>query len=195
VERRVSLFGHDGKIKLLGFINRGRMGSYRDAVILGQTIGTTPDTALVRKYASRAGGSINIEQGISDDLGFFLRASANDGSKEAYEFTDVNRSLSTGLSLKGAAWERKDDTVGAAFEIAGISNSARAYFNAGGLGILIGDGRLPHYGSETVLETYYDAQLVRNVHAALDYQFIANPAYNSDRGPVSVFGVRLHGEF
>jgi high affinity Mn2+ porin len=195
VERRVSLFGHDGKIKLLGFINRGRMGSYRDAVILGQTIGTTPDTALVRKYASRAGGSLNIEQGVSDDLGFFLRASANDGSKEAYEFTDMNRSLSTGLSLKGAAWERKDDTVGAAFEIAGISNSARAYFNAGGLGILIGDGRLPHYGSETVLETYYDAQLVRNIHAALDYQFIANPAYNSDRGPVSVFGVRLHGEF
>ena len=195
VERRISLFGHDGKVKLLGFLNRGRMGSYRDAVALGQATGTLPDTALVRKYASRAGGSVNIEQGISDDLGFFLRASMNDGGKESYEFTDMNRSLSTGLSLKGAAWDRKDDTVGAAFEIAGISNSARAYFNAGGVGILIGDGRLPHYGSETVLETYYDAQLIKGVHAALDYQFIANPAYNSDRGPVSVFGVRLHGEF
>ena len=195
VERRISLFGHDGKVKLLGFLNRGRMGSYRDAVALGQATGAAPDTALVRKYASRAGGSVDIEQGISDDLGFFLRASMNDGGKESYEFTDMNRSLSTGLSLKGAAWDRKDDTVGAAFEIAGISNSARAYFNAGGVGILIGDGRLPHYGSETVLETYYDAQLIKGVHAALDYQFIANPAYNSDRGPVSVFGVRLHGEF
>ena len=195
VERRISLFGHDGKIKLLGFVNRGRMGSYRDAVALGQATGTVPDTALVRKYDSRAGGSVNIEQGISDDLGFFLRASANDGGKESYEFTDMNQSLSTGLSLKGASWARKDDTVGVAFEIAGISNSARAYFNAGGIGILIGDGRLPHYGGETVLETYYDAQLIKGVHAALDYQFIANPAYNSDRGPVSVFGVRLHGEF
>jgi high affinity Mn2+ porin len=195
VERRISLFGHDGKIKLLGFVNRGRMGSYRDAVALAQATGATPDTALVRKYDSRAGGSVNIEQGISDDLGFFLRASVNDGGKESYEFTDMNQSLSTGLSLKGASWSRKDDTAGVAFEIAGISNSARAYFNAGGIGILIGDGRLPHYGSETVLETYYDAQLIKGVHAALDYQFIANPAYNSDRGPVSVFGVRLHGEF
>ena len=195
VERRISLFGHDGKIKLLGFVNRGRMGSYRDALALAQATGTLPDTALVRKYASRAGGSVNIEQGISGDLGLFLRASANDGGKESYEFTDMNQSISTGLSLKGTSWDRKDDTVGAAFEIAGISNWARAYLNAGGIGILVGDGRLPHYGSETVLETYYDAQLIKGVHAALDYQFIANPAYNSDRGPVSVFGVRLHGEF
>ena len=106
-----------------------------------------------------------------------------------------NQSLSTGLSLKGTSWDRKDDTVGLAFEIGGISNAAQAYFAPGGLGILIGDGRLPHYGSETVMETYYDAQLVKGVHAALDYQFIANPAYNADRGPVSVLGFRLHGEF
>jgi high affinity Mn2+ porin len=195
VERRISLFGHEGKIKLLGFINRGRMGSYRDAVALGQVTGATPDTALVRKYASRAGGSVNIEQGISDDLGFFLRASLNDGSKEAYEFTDMNRSFSAGLSLKGASWQRQDDTVGAAFEIASISDAARAYFRAGGPGILIGDGRLAHYASETVFETYYETQLIKGVHAALDYQVIADPAYNADRGPVSVLAIRLHGEF
>jgi high affinity Mn2+ porin len=195
LERRISLFGHDGKVKLLGFVNRGRMGSYRDAVAMGQANGTIPDTALVRKYASRAGGSLNMEQGLTDDLGFFLRASVNDGGKESYEFTDMNQSFSTGLSLKGASWERKDDTVGVAFEIAGISNAAKAYLNAGGLGILIGDGRLPHYASETVFETYYDAQLIKGIRAALDYQFIANPAYNADRGPVSVLAVRLHGEF
>ena len=28
-----------------------------------------------------------------------------------------------------------------------------------------------------------------------DYQLITNPAYNADRGPVSVFSARLHGEF
>jgi high affinity Mn2+ porin len=194
LERRISLFGHDGKVKLLGFLNRGRMGSYRDAVALGQATSTLPDTALVRKYASRPGGSLNVEQGLSDDLGFFLRGSMNEGGKESYEFTDINQGFSTGLSLKGASWERKDDTVGLAFEIAGISNSAQAYLNAGGLGILVGDGRLPHYASETVLEIYYDAQLVKGIHAALDYQFIANPAYNEDRGPVSVLGLRLHGE-
>ncbi len=194
-ERRISLFGHDGKVKLLGFVNRGRMGGYRDAVALAQATGTLPAVALVRKYSSRAGGSFNMEQGLSDDLGFFLRASMNDGGKESYEFTDMNQSLSTGLSLKGASWERKDDTAGVAFEIAGISNSARTYLNAGGLGILVGDGRLPHYASETVLETYYSAALWKGIQATLDYQFIANPGYNADRGPVSVFGVRLHGEF
>jgi high affinity Mn2+ porin len=195
LERRMTLFGHDGKVKLLGFVNRGRMGRYQDALALAVASGTAPDTALVRRYASRRGGSVNLEQGLTDDLGFFLRASTNDGSKESYEFTDINKSVSTGLSLKGAAWERKDDTAGIAFEIAGISDSAKAYLNAGGLGILVGDGRLPHYASETVLETYYDAQIVTGIHAALDYQFIAHPAYNADRGPVSVLGLRLHGEF
>ena len=163
---------------------------------LRQATGTLPDTALVRKYASRPGGSLNVEQGLSDDLGFFLRASMNDGGKESYEFTDINQSFSTGLSLKGASWEPQGRHGGRwPLKSRGISNAAQAYLAAGGLGILIGDGRLPHYASETVMETYYDAQLVKGIHAALDYQFIANPAYNADRGPVSVLGFRLHGEF
>jgi high affinity Mn2+ porin len=195
LERRISLFGHDGKIKLLGWVNRGRMGGYTDALALARATGTTPDVALVRHYRSRPGGSLNVEQGLTDDLGFFLRASAEDGSKESYEFTDINQSLSTGLSLKGTSWERKDDTVGMAFEIAGISKEAQDYLAAGGLGVLVGDGQLPHYANEVVLESYYDVQLIKGVNAALDYQFVANPGYNPDRGPVSVLGLRLHGEF
>ena len=193
LERRITLFGQGGKIKLLGFVNRGRMGAYKDALALAT--GGPPDTSLVRHYRSRPGGSLNVEQGLTDDLGFFLRASMEDGSKESFEFTDINQSLSTGLSLKGTSWERKDDTVGLAFEVAGISKSARAFLAAGGLGVLVGDGRLTHYANETVIETYYDAQIVKGINAALDYQFIANPAYNADRGPVSVLGLRLHGEF
>ena len=194
-ERRITLFGHDGKVKLLGFVNRANMGKYSDALALARATGTLPDVALVRHYRSRAGGSLNVEQGLSDDLGFFLRASMDDGGRESYEFTDISKSLSTGLSLKGTSWDRKDDTVGLALEIGGISNAARAYLAAGGLGVLVGDGRLTSYGAETVLESYYDVQLVKGINAALDYQFIANPAYNADRGPVSVFGFRLHGEF
>jgi high affinity Mn2+ porin len=195
LERRITLFGQGGKIKLLGFVNHGRMGGYRDALALAQTTSAVPDVALVRHFHSRPGGSLNVEQGLADDLGFFLRASMEDGSKESFEFTDINQSLSTGLSLKGTSWERKDDTVGLAFEVAGISKSARAFLAAGGLGVLVGDGRLTHYANETVIETYYDAQIVKGINAALDYQFIANPAYNADRGPVSVLGLRLHGEF
>ena len=107
----------------------------------------------------------------------------------------MNRSLAAGLSLKGASWGRKDDTVGLALETSAISDAARDYLDHGGLGLLIGDGRLPHYGAEAVLEAYYDAALWPGVHVAADYQFIANPAYNPDRGPVSVLGVRLHGGF
>ena len=195
IERRIGLFGLDGKIKLLGFVNRANVGKYSDAVALARATGTLPDVALVRHFRSRAGGSLNVEQGLTDDLGLFLRASMDDGGREAYEFTDISKSLSTGLSLKGTSWERKDDTVGLAFEVAGISKDFRNYLAAGGLGVLVGDGQLPHYSNEVVLETYYDAQLIKGVNVALDYQFIANPGYNPDRGPVSVLGFRLHGEF
>ena len=98
-------------------------------------------------------------------------------AREIYEFTDMHQSLSTGLSLKGTSWGRKDDTVGLAFETSAISKSAQAYLAAGGLGLLIGDGRLTHYDNEAVIETYYDVQLFKGVNAALDYQFINNPGY------------------
>ena len=194
-EERHTLWGKPGKLKLLAFVNRGRMGSYADAVALSQLTGEPPDTALVRRYASRPGGSLNLEQQITDDLGAFARASLNDGSKEAYEFTEINRSVSLGLALKGAGWGRSGDTAGLAGVVNGLSDSARSYFAAGGLGILIGDGRLPHYGSEDILEAYYNAALTDWLSTGADYQFIANPAYNTDRGPVSVLGVRLHAQF
>lgn len=194
-EERHKLFGRDGKLKLLGYVNRGRMGDYNDAVAFGELTHSTPDVALVRNYASRPGASLNFEQGVADNLGLFARASINDGSKETYEFTDINRSLSLGLSLKGAEWSRPDDTIGLAEEVAGISSAARNYFANGGLGILVGDGKLPQYGLENVVETYYSAKVTNWFTATFDYQFIANPAYNPERGPVSIFGIRLHGEF
>ena len=195
LERRIALWGHDGKIKLLGFVNRGRMGAYKDAVALAALNRLPADTALVRRFRSRPGGSFNLEQGITEDLGFFLRASLNDGSQETYEFTDMNRSVSTGFSLKGTAWERGKDTVGLAIETSAVSRAARSYLAAGGLGLLIGDGRLTRYRDEQVMEAYYDAQLIKGVNAALDYQLIANPAYNADRGPVFILGMRLRSAF
>jgi high affinity Mn2+ porin len=193
-EARTAWFGHSGKIKLLGFVNRGRIGDYRDAVALGKATGTVPDTALVRHYASRPGGVLNLEQQVTDDLGAFARLSLNDGSKEAYEFTEINRSVALGLSLKGTSWGRKDDTIGFAGVNNVLSDSARDYFADGGLGILIGDGRLPHYGDERILEIYYDAAMTGWLSLSADYQFIDNPAYNPDRGPVSVFAGRLHAQ-
>lgn len=194
-EERHTWWGMPGKLKLLGFVNRGRMGSYDDAVRLAQMTVTTPDTGLVRRYRSRPGMSINFEQQIDADVGVFARASINDGSREADEFTEINRSLSVGLSLKGTDWDRPNDTVGLAGVVNELSAPARRYLADGGLGILIGDGRLPHYGTEDIVEIYYAAQLSDGLDAGVDYQFVANPAYNRDRGPVSVLGFRLHGQF
>ena len=194
-EARPTFWGRQGKIKLLGFLNRGRMGSYADAVRLAQATGDVPDMALVRRYASRPGMSLNIEQPLSDTFGAFARASLNDGSKEAYEFTEINRSLSAGLSLKGKDWGRPDDTFGIAGVINALSAPARVYFAAGGLGILIGDGQLPHYGTENIAEAFYSLAATTWLAVSADYQFIANPAYNRDRGPVSILGARVHAQF
>jgi high affinity Mn2+ porin len=194
IERRYSLFGQAGKIKLLGFLNRARMGSYRDAIALGVATHSAPDTALVRRYRSRPGIAVNLQQQIGDALGVFLRLSANDGSQETYEFTEINRGLATGLSLKGADWGRADDTVMLALVHDEISREARAYFAAGGIGLLIGDGALVHSGPENIVEAAYSYNLDKGLEVTGDYQWILRPGYNADRGPVSVIGLRLHWE-
>lgn len=194
LEARHQWEDHPGKVKVLAFVNRGKMGDYRDAVQLARQTGDAPDAALVRQKSSRPGISVNVEQELSSDLGVFMRASANDGSKEAYEFTEINRSLSAGLSVKGNRWGRPSDIVGVAAVANGLSGAARHYFAAGGLGILIGDAAL-NYGPEKILEAYYSLKVNKHFLVALDYQHVNNPAYNRDRGPISIYGVRLHSEF
>jgi high affinity Mn2+ porin len=138
--------------------------------------------------------SLNLEQQISPDLGMFARAGIASGGVEPYEFSDIDRTLAAGLSLSGKQWGRPDDTIGIAGVVNGISNAHKGYFNAGGLGILAGDGQLPNPGPEKIAEIYYSFPIA-NWRATLDYQFIANPAYNRDRGPVSVIGTRLRAQF
>lgn len=193
-EERHELFGQPGKVKVLFFVNYGRMGKYADAIRAAAGTGTVPDVAAVRRDMTRTGFAANFEQQITPDLGAFARLSFNDGTKEAFEFTEINRSLSAGLSLKGSSWGRPDDTVGLAGVINALSSDARKYFVAGGNGILIGDGALT-YGLEQIIETYYNFQVVDGLTLGIDYQFIQNPAYNQARGPVSVLGARIHAEF
>ncbi len=194
-ERRYVLGDHPGKLLVTGFLSRGRMGTYVDAITYAQANGGPPSTALVRRYSSRPGVSLDWQQEITSDLGVFLRAGWASGQYETYEFTDVDESVSGGLSLKGKAWGRAQDTVG----LAGVVNLASpqliSYLADGGLGVLVGDGRLTHPGGERIVETYYDLAANRYFDTALDYQFVVNPAYNRDRGPVSIFAIRLHGQF
>ena len=195
VERRYRISGREGALKLTGFLSRGRMGRFEDAVALAQASGQPADVGLVRRYGSRTGLSFDLEQSLTSDLGVFVRGGVAGGSVEPYEFSDIDRTLSGGLSLAGSAWGRKDDRVAIAVVINQISEAHQAYLAAGGLGILVGDGQLPHPGAEHILESYYSFAARGPVRISLDYQFIDNPAYNRDRGPVSVLGVRLHGQF
>jgi high affinity Mn2+ porin len=184
-----------GRFLVTLFESRGRMGLLDEAVALARATDEPVDIAAVRRYRSRHGVSLSLDQEIAPELGAFLRTGKATGNVETYEFTDVDRTLAAGLSLKGARWHRPADTVGLAGVNNAISGSREAYLNAGGLGILIGDGQLPHPGPERIIESYYSAAVWTFAHLSFDYQWIGHPAYNRDRGPVSVIAVRLHAQF
>jgi len=197
VARRYQLMDMPGKLLMTVFDSRGRMGLLDQAVSLAQATGLDATTALddVRRYRSRAGVSFSWEQQLSSDLGVFARAGKAGGNVEVYEFADVDRTAVIGLSLNGKRWGRAQDTVGLAAIDNGISAAREQYLNAGGLGILIGDGMLPHPGAEQILETYYRWAALQWAQLTLDYQYVINPAYNSDRGPVSIVALRVHAQF
>jgi high affinity Mn2+ porin len=195
IEKRYSLFGKTGRILLTAWDSRGRMGLLDQAIALGLATDTTPDTAKVRRYRSRIGGSLNLEQPVTDDFGLFARFGKAQGNIEVYEFTDIDRSKEVGGALKGTRWHRPGDTLGVVLLDDGISAEREEYLNLGGLGVLVGDGKLPHPGAEEVLETYYSVGIVSWAQLTADYQYVKNPAYNRDRGPVSLWALRLHMQF
>jgi len=167
------------------------MGSYQEAI----DNPTRPaDIAVTRSYRYKYGFGLNLEQELTKNIGAFARLGWSDGDNEAWVFSDVDRSASVGLSVKGESWHRPGDTYGLAGLLNGLSRVHRDFFAAGGIGILAGDGALS-YATEEILETYYDIQVWKTIHVTVDYQFINHPAFNRDRGPVSVFSARLHWLF
>lgn len=195
VERRLQIRGHPGAVRLTGWLSHGKFGSLSDAIAYGAARGTAPDPAPVRRFRDRTGIGIDAEQEVSDTVGVFFRAGLGDGRSEADEFTDIDRTVSGGVAVTGAGWGRKDDRIGIALIANDISAERRRYLALGGLGVLVGDGALPHPGPELIGETYYDFAALAGVHFSANGQLIVNPAYNRDRGPVPVLALRAHGQF
>ncbi|QXV65846.1 carbohydrate porin [Mucilaginibacter sp. 21P] len=196
-EKRYTLGGADykkGTVRLLAFRNNGKMGIYRDA--LNNPVGGTPNVDAVQAYGHhKYGFGISADQYLTKDFGVFAKASYNDGKTETWAFTEIDRSISFGATLRGNSWHRADDELGLAFVGNGISKDHRYYLAAGGYGFIIGDGAL-NYGTEMIAELYYKVNAYKHmVWLSPDYQFIANPAYNRDRGSVNVFSLRAHVEF
>jgi high affinity Mn2+ porin len=197
LEERYSIFDQPGKLRLGAFANRGNTGNYRDALAIeaaDPALDINSVMASIRQDRLKYGFYVNGEQQVARDVGIFARLSWNDGRNEILSFTDIDRSLSGGLSVKGSYWGRPTDTVGFGGAINGLSSAHRDFLAAGGNGLLIGDGQL-NYRTERILEGYYAYAIDKNFTLTADYQLIVNPAYNADRGPVSIFSGRLHGEF
>ena len=195
IEERHSIVGQPGSLKFTFFLNHGRMGRFDDAIALASQTGLAPDIAAVRRYRNRAGASFNFQQQISNSVSLFAKGGIANGNVEPYEFIDVDRSIVGGVSIKGKGWKREDDTLGIAAMTNAISAVHQRYLALGGLGILVGDGKLPHPGPEQILEVYYDVALAKALHLTFDGQFINHPAYNRDRGPVPIGAVRIHAQF
>ncbi len=191
LERRFSLNEHPGAVRFLAFVNRANMGSYQAAL---ESSIRPADVQATRAYRYKYGFGLNLEQELITGIGIFSRLGWSNGRTEAWVFSDVDYTATLGLSINGRFWGRTNDTVGAAGVINGISGVHQEFLAAGGTGILAGDGAL-NYSLEKLIEIYYDAQIWNRLHAALDYQFVANPAFNRDRGPISIIGARLHWEF
>ena len=196
VEERHDLWGQPGKVKVTGFVSVGRAGLFQDANALALLTGQPADITLVRDhYNAKPGVSLNVEQQVTKDLGVFMRAGWADGTVEPWDFTDVDASVQMGVSIAGTQWGRPDDRIGIAGVINSIEGVHQEFFNLGGLGILIGDGKLTNPGVERLIEAYYSYAFNASTKLSVDYQFIDNPAYNTDRGPVNTFAGRFHWQF
>jgi high affinity Mn2+ porin len=192
-ERRYSINGHTGAIRLMPWLNEADMASYHAATAILVAKGPGANISAAQAYRYKYGFGLNWEQEIAKNVGAFSRLGWNDGHEEAWVYTDANWTASLGTSIKGGWWERSGDTFGVAGILSGASRDTQKFLGAGGLGILAGDGALS-YSCEKVLETYYDLLVWGPFHTTMDYQFVSDPAFNRDRGPVSILGIRVHWE-
>lgn len=184
-----------GAFRLLSFFTNTHMGNYAEALQAASLQGNNapPDISLNRMYGrTKYGFGVNTEQNITDNIGCFIRASWNDGRNEDWMYSEIDHSASFGFSLNCSKWKRENDNVGIAYVVSGISKLHKQYLEAGGNGFILGDGAL-NYSLEQLAEVYYSASLVKDkIYLSGVYQFIINPGYNKDRGPVNVFSIRAH---
>jgi len=197
LEHKISINKKSGNVGVIFSNTRSRAPSYKagldalatnDNFILDVISGDAENNSYGGK---KFGFGLNIEQELTNEIGFFSRIGWNDGKHASWAFTEIDQTFAAGLSLKGSWWKRSEDNFGIAVANNGISSGHRDFLKDGGYGFIIGDGKL-NYGHETIIEVYYNAKLLKFLWFSFDYQFVKNPGYNKDRGPVHVFGLRGH---
>ena len=206
------LFGQPGAIRILGYRNYEVIGQFSDAIAAyranhlenaascgprfnyGSGNFTAPDLCWVRRPNQKLGIGVNIEQFISRDIGLFLRAMYSDGKSEVDAFTPADRDFSAGAVAKGSSWGRPFDITGVAFGMSWISSEHAQYLALGGVDGFVGDGAL-RPGGEGIVEVFYSVNFLKAIWLAGDYQLLWHPGFNTARGPVNIFGAKVHAEF
>ncbi len=210
VEHKTDAHG-GGTMRVLTYRNRENIGNFQDAINAflanpaenattcpgfnyGSQNVTAPDLCWVRRPNIKEGVGVFGEQYILRDIGVFSRAMASDGKTEVDAYTSTDRSFTVGLLAKGSTWNRPNDVTGGGYNAGWISHPHATYLGMGGIDGFVGDGRI-RQASEQALDAFYSANFLKSFWLAGDYQHIANPGFNADRGPVNIFSVKIHGEF
>lgn len=189
-EYRYRILQKKGKARLLGYMNHAHMGNYQ-ATLDNPAYGM--DITQTRSYSTKYGFGLNLEQEVVRDVGAFVRLGWNDGQTESWTFTEVDRTLSSGLSLNGNLWGMRRDVAGIALIVNGLSKEHADYLSSGGYGFMLGDGRL-NYAPEQIAELYYLFRPMNALGITADFQMVNNPGYNQDRGPATIIATRMHVE-
>jgi hypothetical protein len=212
VEHRHKLGEQPGAIRVLGYRNQAYMGKFSDAIAafnanpgqnnaancnsynFGSANPHAPDLCWARKSNVKMGIGLNMEQSLLDGVGLFFRGMYSDGKTEDDSFTSADRSMSVGALINGQHWRRSKDAIGLGYGMSWISASHVAFLTMGGVDQFIGDGAI-RYHPEEVAELFYKFNVYETIWLTADYQYLSNPGYNADRGPVHIVGGRLHLEF
>jgi carbohydrate-selective porin OprB len=185
-----------GVIRVLAYVNHANMGIYNNAIAQFQEhLVVVPEiTNHPWHITAKYGFGVNLEQNLARGITAFARWGWDDGKTESFAYTEVDSTFAEGVLVNGAKWHRKQDRAGASFVSNGIKKDHQAYLADGGLGFLLGDGKL-NYERENIVEAFYTAHVWRGIYVAPGVQHINNPGYNRDRGPVVVPTFRAHLEF
>ncbi len=202
IERQHIIGDLPGKVSVLAYRNKMILARFQDAtnyVIANNAQGTQAISNVRNNYQYKTGVGLHGEQALTADLGIYARAFTSDGHTETMSFTEADNSMSVGMSMNGASWQRPSDSIGISMMQNGLSSFRRGYLQAGGVSYFIGDYAGPtqtiSYRPERISEVFYNGLVVKNVLAGLNFQHIQNPAYNSARGPVNILSFRIHAEF
>ena len=185
-----------GVTRLLFYANRAHMGTYREAV-QAFLAGIDPKPAITAHEhfgALKYGFAYNTEQELTASLRVFGRFGWNEGQHESFAYTEVDQTVEAGGDYAGDRWHRPQDKVAIAVVSNAIKRDHQNYLALGGLGFLLGDGRL-NYGRENIVESYYTWHAWKGWFYSIDVQHIDDPGYNRDRGPAWVGSVRTHVDF